>query len=57
LCHGAKVQKSLEFSNKVRNFAAVIDPKYVFSMEWLEIAAVIILVVIGLFIYRSKTNG
>lgn len=27
------------------------------TMQWLEIAAVIILVVIGIFIYRNKTQG
>ena len=26
------------------------------DMEWLEIAAVVILVIIGIFIYRNKVN-
>ena len=27
------------------------------SMDWLEIAAVVVLVIIGIFIYRSKSNN
>jgi len=27
------------------------------DMQWLEIGAVIILVIIGIFIYRGKTNN
>jgi hypothetical protein len=26
-------------------------------MDWLEIAAVVVLVIIGIFIYRSKSNN
>ena len=34
-----------------------LETKQERNMQWLEIAAVVILVMIGIFIYRNKTNA
>ena len=58
LCRAIFRSHFLCFSIRKAYFCIINDHHSISSpMQWLDIAAVVILVIIGIFIYRNKKNG